>query len=539
MLALERMEAPAPVAVDWPPSEVPPQTLDALGLPIAGLRLTSQACEMDWLEPVSGWQVHWYDAQGEQITSQRGAGVRRHTTPYGRPAPWTLELSYEGHSPLHTLALDEAGKILTYAYGGYPDDVVLGTEQAMPPRRTFDAEREVEARIRQILPNVDGGATGAAYAEIRRDAGRIRKYVQTEQGETYYFTAATDGSRILSMRWGNGEPQHYMDLTIAPTREEATAHAQAILTDIAGWLPEEVYTPSLTVVDRPSRGERYSYEFYGASQTDAKDIWYGIYIGGQRHLNAFWRMDVLEDAPVQRPLTEAERAELAQYACAFVEETRGMYPISGLQAAVEDQAQVYGFGEVAHVNVDDAEGGRDVLYIRLAPRSVLYQNRADVASAASGDAQPKVAQKEAEGEWKQAQALLDAVGNEERIYTSKDRGSDTRFQGGEGKERFTLVMGEDGSLISYALKRLEDEPIGTQKLPEAQRRSLEAHARDVGEQLLGQAQVSVGPEASAYKWGDAAKARVWDAQSGQGYDLVLGLEPMRVLGVERRAPAVE
>ena len=100
-------------------------------------------------------------------------------------------------------------------------------------------------------------------------------------------------------------------------------------------------------------------------------------------------------------------------------------------------------------------------------------------------------------------------------------------------------MGEDGSLISYALKRLEDEPIGTQKLPEAQRRSLEAHANAVGEQLLGQAQVSVEPEAAAYKWGVAAKARVWDAQSGQGYDLVLGLEPMRVLGLERRAQAAE
>ena len=48
------------------------------------------------------------------------------------------------------------------------------------------------------------------------------------------------------------------------------------------------------------------------------------------------------------------------------------------------------------------------------------------------------------------------------------------------------------------------------------------------------AQASAAVEASVYQWGDAVQVRVACEGKGAGYDLTLGLNPARVLCIERR-----
>ena len=359
---------------DWPDAEVQPEILSALGLPITGLRLTSSACEMDWKE-VSGWTARWADAEGQQFELLEGTRLLGHSTPFDRPAPWTLTIERDG-MVLHTLVLSEEAQVLSYAYGGYPDDVALRTQPGLG-RSGFEVEPEVLEQLLRAAGAASGQAVGSQFTEVRALAGEVRKYdISTDVGR-YCATAQTNGERILSFYLKDGEDAHYMDMIFAPTREEAVELTRTFLIETAGWLPEEVDSPQLAVIDRPFAGERFGYDFYGESEAGAQDLWYGNFLGGWRHLNAFWMQAVLKDAPAARVITEAERADVEAYAREFVEKTREMYTLPKLTAKAEDSVRIYDFGEVVRVDVDGADGVIDTLHVRLTPRSVLYQNRGD------------------------------------------------------------------------------------------------------------------------------------------------------------------
>ena len=359
--------------VNWPDAEVPTETLAALGLPIESLRLTSSACDMDWKE-IGGWTARWVDAEGRQFALSQGARLLRHETPFGRPAPWTLTFERDGLA-LHTLVLDEDARILSYAYGGYPDDEVIETRPGLG-----HSGLDVEPEVKELLSRV-GGVTvwdpmGSQFTEVRALVGEVRKYrFEIKDKNRYYATAQTNGERILTFYPEDETNLHYMNMIFAPTREEAVQQTRTFLLETAGWLPEEVDAEQLTVIDRPSAGERYGYEFYGESKAGVRDLWYGRFLGGWRHLDAFWRQEVLEDASDSRLITEAERSDVEAYAIDFVNKTREMYSTVGLTAEVADTVRVYDCGEVVRVYVDDAFGGGDTLHVRLTPRSVLYQER--------------------------------------------------------------------------------------------------------------------------------------------------------------------
>ena len=351
------------------------EVLDALGYPAAEVRVQSAACEADYPALDGDWAV---TATAEHARFEDG------TMRYETPGPWTLEVR-RTNGERYALTVNDAGEVLRFEYkpaeGEGPGEVIR-TELV----ESIFTQRELRFnhwKISPLWPEEDTAASalvrraagpdeartdifGSVYAEVYADGTRVRKLSmrQAVRG-SLLWRVQMEPLRILSMEYFP-EGSRSTDYAVLETEEEARASVKAYLEN-AGWTPDEI--------DRPVVRTEDGFRYYGESQQGAEDGWYVLYQRPGRHGDNFWRMDMLQDAPQQRAMTEEERDWAAQKAKAFVQENRlNKYGLTIGEIVVEDAVQVYPDGEVIRVTVhylDENYDRRDELCVRLHPETVL------------------------------------------------------------------------------------------------------------------------------------------------------------------------
>ena len=354
------------------------EVVDALGYPAAEIRVRSDACEADYPALDGDWAV---TATAEHARFEDGTMI------YETPGPWTLEVQ-RTDGERYALTVNAAGEVLRFEYEPAADAApgeVVRTELV----ESIFTQRELRFNHWKISPlwhEEDTAASalvrraagpdearteifGSVYAEVYADGTRVRKLSmrQAVQG-SLLWRVQMEPLRILSMEYFP-EGSRSTDYAVLETEEEASASVKAYLEN-AGWTPDEI--------DRPIVRTEDGFHYYGESWQGAEDGWYVLYQRPGRHGDNFWRMDMLQDAPLQRTTTGEERDWAAQKAKAFVQENRlNKYSLTIGEITVEDVVQVYPDGEVARVTVhylSENYDRRDELCIRLNPEAVLMMS---------------------------------------------------------------------------------------------------------------------------------------------------------------------
>ncbi len=373
--AAKPVDIPAEDVEAW--TVVNAEVLDALGYPAAEVRVRRDACEADYPALDGEWAV---TATAEHAQFKDG------TMRYETPGPWMLEVQRVDGSERYALTVNAAGEVLEFEFEAAEGlGEVVRTERVesiFTPRELRSeawrlsplwAEEDTEASAlvrRSAGPNeAKTSIFGSVYAEVYADGTRVRKFsMRHNVPGSLLWRVQMEPLRILSMKYSPSAIRS-TDYAVLETEEEASASVKAYLEN-AGWTPEEI--------DRPFIRTEGDFSFYGESQPEAEDGWYVAYQRPGRHGNNFWRMDMLQDAPQQRTITEAERGWASQRARAFVQENRlKKYGLTIGEIVVEDAVQVYPDGEVVRVTVhyqDEDYERMDELSIRLSPEAVLKMN---------------------------------------------------------------------------------------------------------------------------------------------------------------------